>query len=72
MSETSSSAINDKCQWCGMSHSWAPKCPSVKAFEYHPNGSIKRVEFYDPQPIQPNYNFGPRYPWDHPVISQTY
>ena len=23
------------------------KCPKVKAIEYHPDGSVKRVEFHD-------------------------
>lgn len=33
------------CQWCGMYH--GPKCPSVAAIEYHENGQVKRVEFFD-------------------------
>ncbi len=31
------------CPYCGIPH--ISRCPSVKAFEYHPNGTIKRVEF---------------------------
>jgi len=32
------------CQWCGnVQHTGV--CPRVKAIEYHPNGTIKRVEF---------------------------
>jgi hypothetical protein len=40
-----STGINDpaKCRFCGMYH--GPLCPTVKAFEYHPDGSLKRVEF---------------------------
>ncbi len=30
------------CGYCGMVHSG--RCPSVKAFEYHADGSLKRVE----------------------------
>lgn len=32
-----------ECRWCGMMH--GPQCPTVKAFEYYPDGSVKRVEF---------------------------
>jgi len=31
------------CQWCGLHH--GVQCPSVKAIEYFPDGTIKRVEF---------------------------
>lgn len=31
------------CRWCGMVH--GVRCPSVKAIEYHQDGSVKRVEF---------------------------
>lgn len=34
-----------KCPYCGYIHDL--KCPLVKAFEYNPNGSLKRVEFFD-------------------------
>lgn len=34
------------CAWCGCIHN--AKCPLVKAIEYHANGTVKRVEFYDP------------------------
>lgn len=37
--------VADKCPYCGMYHSTV--CPSVKAYEYFPNGLIKRVEFRD-------------------------
>lgn len=33
----------EKCQWCGVIH--GPKCPEVRAIEYHQDGTIKRVEF---------------------------
>lgn len=33
-----------QCYWCGLIH--GPKCPSVKAVEYYPDGvTVKRVEF---------------------------
>ena len=31
------------CSYCGNHHNGA--CPKVKAIEYHPNGTVKRVEF---------------------------
>jgi hypothetical protein len=33
------------CPYCGMYHSGM--CPRIKLIEYHPNGQIKRIEFYD-------------------------
>lgn len=38
------------CPYCGMG-AHIGKCPCVKAFEFYEDGTIKRVEFYDPQPI---------------------
>jgi hypothetical protein len=35
----------NKCGWCGLYH--GPTCPRVAAIEYHPNGLVKRVEFFD-------------------------
>jgi ribosome modulation factor len=35
-----------KCEYCGGSH--VAKCPLVKAFNYHSDGSLARVEFYSP------------------------
>lgn len=32
-----------KCPYCGLIHAFV--CGMVKAMEYHPDGSIKRVEF---------------------------
>ena len=32
------------CRWCGTYHPHCP-CPHVNAIEYHPDGSVKRVEF---------------------------
>lgn len=43
-----STGINDpvRCPHCGNFHQ--TKCPMVKAYEYHQDGTIKRVEFYAP------------------------
>ena len=36
------------CPHCGVGH--AGMCWQVKAIEYHPDGTIKRVEYHDPNP----------------------
>lgn len=38
-----------QCQWCGIWH--GPRCPQVQAVEYHPDGTVRRVEFIKPEPI---------------------
>lgn len=38
------------CQYCAMHHSGV--CPRIKAIEYRPDGSIGRVEFHGPRPIE--------------------
>ena len=40
-----------KCAFCGQLHSY--RCPTVRAIEYHPDGSIKRVEFMTPGDCYP-------------------
>jgi hypothetical protein len=35
-----------KCEFCGTIH--GPRCPSVKAIEYYPDGKIKRIEYITP------------------------
>lgn len=35
------------CGYCGNHIQHIGVCPRVKAIEYHPNGSVKRVEFHD-------------------------
>lgn len=41
---TTSAVEQPKCQYCGaMQHQGT--CPTVKAIEYHPDGTVKRVEF---------------------------
>ena len=37
---------NAKCQHCGLLHGL--RCPEVKAIEYFPGGTIKRVEYMTP------------------------
>jgi hypothetical protein len=41
--KTTSVNLEGLCRWCSGYHSGT--CPKVKAIEYHPNGSVKRVEF---------------------------
>jgi len=37
------------CKWCGLIHYYSEgTCPSIKAIEYYPDGSVKRVEFHAP------------------------
>ncbi len=43
MMDESSAIKQAKCPYCDNTHNGV--CPSVKAFEYHPDGSLKRVEF---------------------------
>lgn len=37
------------CGHCGAFH--AGPCPRVKAVEYYPDGTVKRVEYHAPSPI---------------------
>ena len=39
-------APDGKCNWCGNYH--GVRCPEVRAIEYHPDGSVKRVEYLTP------------------------
>lgn len=41
-----------QCGHCGMFHS-SGACPRVKAIEYYPDGSIKRVEYHPPNADAP-------------------
>lgn len=50
---TSSANAVPACRWCGKHHDLIQRCPEVKAFEYHPNGTVKRVEFYSPNDYAP-------------------
>jgi hypothetical protein len=40
---TSASTGTAPCQHCGLHHQGV--CPRVKAIEYYPDGTVKRVEF---------------------------
>jgi hypothetical protein len=35
--------IQEGCRWCGGFHNSI--CPTIKAMEYYPDGTVKRVEF---------------------------
>ena len=61
MAETSS-AVNNKCQWCGQVHFTEGKCPTVKAYEYNPDGTLKRVEFFAPNDYAPIIQPAPMMP----------
>lgn len=52
------------CPYCGAIH-LRTVCPLVKAIEYHPNGTVKRVEFKEASPHQ--WQVPPS--WQAPVIS---
>ncbi len=41
----SAPSVRQPCQHCGMTH--ATTCPKIKAIEYYPDGSTKRLEFHD-------------------------
>lgn len=41
--------FDGKCGHCGGYH--IGTCPRVKAVEYHPNGTVKRVEYHEPHPV---------------------
>lgn len=40
------------CRWCGVIH--GPRCPEVRAIEYHEDGTVKRVEFLTPADFMSN------------------
>ena len=60
MTETANAAGSLSCQWCGMIHASTGVCPMVKALEYYPDGTLKRVEF---KPDPPYPHFIPMGPW---------
>ena len=43
--------MTTKCAHCGNIH--GPRCPSVKAIEYYPDGTVKRVEYMTAADFQP-------------------
>lgn len=59
------SNVSTACPHCGMHH--ATTCPLVKAIEYHPDGSVKRVEFKTATDWpQANYE---QPEWQSPIVS---
>jgi len=56
----STTDISLACPYCGLIHGTV--CPRVKAIEYHPGGTIKRVEFHDARTATPL----------NPVVVRTY
>ncbi len=42
--------MTEKCIYCDMIH--GPTCPRITAIECYPDGTMKRVEFFIPQPVQ--------------------
>ena len=47
--ETTSVWPSDACPYCSNDWSWTihnGKCPKVAEYEYHPNGTLKRVRFH--------------------------
>jgi hypothetical protein len=46
---TAGNIVSQRCQWCAGYH--IGTCSLVKAIEYYPDGTIKRVEFRAPQQV---------------------
>jgi hypothetical protein len=47
MTTTTTTAMTlPPCAYCNGYHSGT--CPRIEAIEYHPNGTVKRIEFKDP------------------------
>lgn len=66
--------MDNSCCYCHQIH--VGKCPLVKALEYHPDGTMKRVEFYAPNDYAPALfaNPGPAaspFPLDHRATQIT-
>lgn len=45
-SEASQHTTIFTCQWCGCLHP-NQTCPRVKKIEYHPDGTVKNIEFHE-------------------------
>jgi hypothetical protein len=39
-----------ECKHCGMLHQGT--CPRISAIDYYPNGSIKRIEYFENKPLE--------------------
>lgn len=48
-----STTICYSCKHCGLIHAYGGVCPRIKAIEYYPDGTIKRVEYHGPPGIGP-------------------
>lgn len=51
MAQTSDASTIKACEWCGLVHT--TKCPQIKSVEYHPDGSVRRYEFFGPKDYPP-------------------
>lgn len=56
----------DRCKWCERKHGdsdsfMGHNCPYVKAIEYHENGTVHRVEFYEQNQTVSNTTVMPSY-----------
>lgn len=36
-----------RCSHCGLLH--LTTCPRIRSIEYHPDGTVKRIEFHEPR-----------------------
>jgi hypothetical protein len=55
MNETAASTVvgTMRCPYCGTIPHLAGICPTIKAMEYYPDGTTKRVEFKMPADYSP-------------------
>jgi len=66
---TASIKLDDACPYWSSEYSQvihSGQCPKIKAIEYYPDGSKKRIEFFDPNDYMPKYDKGW---WQTPVIT---
>ena len=50
--------MTGQCGHCGLWHE-GRVCPRVKAIDYYPDGTVKRVEYHDPAPRAPRPEVSP-------------
>ena len=61
-SSTTTTVTIQTCPYCGLSHTNV--CWKIQEIEYHPDGSVKRVRFYDyASPVQYIPYIPPNLPW---------
>lgn len=49
--------FSEACPWCSSAMQYvihSGVCPKIKSIEYHPNGSVRQVEFRDPHYLPPS------------------